>query len=107
MSPCLARLDTILSMAETEYAALLDGDLDTAERLCAERDLLLAEAMSRTEDAAPDDLRGRLLALQDMQQKLHDEAARQREHLRGRIFASKQESRRLSGYRKCVSMALT
>jgi hypothetical protein len=102
----LTRLDSILSMAETEYAALLDGDLDTAERLCAERDRLLAEAMTKKEEAPPLDLYDRLLALQGIQQKLRDEAARQRENLRGRLFASKQESRRLSGYRKCVNMAL-
>jgi hypothetical protein len=105
MSHCLAQLDTILSLAETEYAALLDGDLDTAEILCAERDILMAEAMSRKDDATPGDLRSRLLTLQGIQQKLRDEAARQREDLRGRLFASKQEARRLSGYRKCVNMA--
>jgi hypothetical protein len=107
MSHCLAQLDTILSLAETEYTALLDGDLDTAEILCAERDRLLTEAMNRKEDATPGELCNHLLALQGIQQKLRDEAARQREHLRERLFASKQEVRRLSGYRKCVSMALT
>jgi hypothetical protein len=106
MPDCLTQLDAILSLAQTEHAALCDGDLDEAERLCAERDRMLAEAMSQTHDAPPDALRDRLLALHDIQQKLHDEAKRQREDLRGQLFASKQEARRLSGYRKCVNMAL-
>lgn len=106
MPDCLTQLDTILSLAETEYAALMDGDLDTAEYLCAERDRLLAEAMRRAEEVSPIELCDRLLALQGIQQKLRDEAARQREDIRGQLFASKQESRRLNGYRKCVNMAL-
>ena len=106
MSDCLTQLDAILSLAETEYAALLDGDLDAAEHICAERDRLLAAVMSRTENIAADGLYERLLALQGIQQKLRSEAARQHEALRGQIFASRQESRRLKGYRKCVNMAL-
>ena len=106
MSDCLTRLDVILSLAETEYASLLDGDLDTAEHICAERERVLAEAMRLAGKILSTEMYERLLALQDIQQKLRDEAARQREELRGQIFASKQEARRLSGYRKCVSMAL-
>lgn len=107
MSDCLTQLDTIVSLAKTEYAALLDGDLDAAEQICAERSHRLAEAMNRAEEVLPGELYERLLVLQDIQQKLHDEAIRQREDLRGQLFASKQEGRRLSGYRKCVSMALS
>ncbi|MDR2727106.1 MAG: hypothetical protein LBC10_03840 [Deltaproteobacteria bacterium] len=107
MPDCLIQLDAILSLAETEYAALLDGDLETVERICAERDRMLVAAMSLAEKALPGELYNRLAALQDIQQKLHAEAARQREDLRGQLFASRQEARRLSGYRKCVNMALT
>ena len=106
MSDFLMQLDVILSLAETEYAALLDGDLDTAEQICARRDCMLAEITSRMEKIVSDELHKRLQNLQGVQQKLHAEAARQREQLRGQLFASKQEGRRLSGYRKCVNMAL-
>ena len=106
MSDSLTQLDAILSLAKTEYAALLDGDLDTAEHICTERRSRLDEAMNRIEEALPGELRDRLLALQDIQQKLHAEAARQREDLREQLFASKQEARRLNGYRRCVNLAL-
>jgi len=106
MSDCLTQLDALLSLAETEYAALLKGDLDAVEHICAERDRLLAAVMIRTEEISADELYERLLTMKDIQQKLCKEAARQHEALRGQIFASKQESRRLNGYRKCVNMAL-
>lgn len=105
MLNCLDTLDLVLALSETEYNALVDGDLDIAEHLCEERDRLMLDALGAFDSAPQSELCDRLLALQNIQQKLREEAARQKEELRGQLYQSKQESRRLNGYRKCVSMA--
>ena len=106
MSDCLTQLDMILALAEAEYATLLGGDLDAVEQMCAERERLMAEAMSLAAEAPQMELCDRLVRLQSIQQKLRDEAARQREDVRSKLFSSKQEVKRLQGYRKSVNMAM-
>ncbi len=105
MPDCLNQLDAILSIAEDEYTALLDGDINAAERMCEERENLMRQAMSAADEAPQRALCDKLLSLQSIQQKLRDEAARQREELRGQLFQTKQEARRMNAYHQSILIA--
>ena len=105
MSEHLRQLDEILAMAESEYAALLDGDINTVEILCERRDALMRQTMHDAANMPQQALHDKLLALQHIQQKLRDEAARQREELRAQIFQTKRETKRMNAYHQSMLIA--
>ena len=107
MSDALRQLDEILAMAESEYAALLDEDINTVEILCERRDSLMRQTMRDAASVPQQTLHEKLLALQQVQQKLRDEAARQREELRAQIFHTKRETRRMNAYHQNMLISST
>ena len=100
MKECLQQLDRAIIIAEQEYEALRNEDIGVVENLAEERGRLLDSALVKADEVPKRELCDRLIRLQGLQQKLYDEAFRQREAVRTQLAHTKKESRRMSAYHK-------
>jgi len=98
MKECLQQLDCAIALAEQEYKALREEDIGVVENLAEKRGRLLNSALLNAAEVPKRELCDRLIRLQGLQQKLFDEAFRQRESVRQQLAHTKKESRRMSAY---------
>lgn len=103
MAESLQMLDQALDLGRRELEFLLSGDIDQAEKLARERGNLIHAALApETAGRDPRVLRERLEALQDLQGRITSQALRLREETRAELLRTRQEGKRMDGYRSGV-----
>jgi hypothetical protein len=106
MTDSLHKLDQAIAIARTELSALLDDDVETAQKLCERRAELTASALHDNDNTPPVMIFERLNVLQDIQKELHQEASRQHKRLQQQFLVARNENRRLNGYGKIAAQIL-
>jgi hypothetical protein len=103
MSESLQMLDQALDVGRRELAFLLSGDIDQAEKLAHERGDLIHTALAKESAGRdPQVLRDRLCELQELQNRITSQALRLREEVKAELLRTRQEGKRLDGYRSGV-----
>lgn len=101
----VALLDEALRVGAQELDALVAGEVDLATELCDKRADLMARGWAlRDEDLG--ELRSRLFALRDLQERLSEEGGTLKQRIQARLNQSKKEMQRIRGYGQAVSQAL-
>lgn len=98
-------LDEALQVGARELDALRAGDVDLASELCAQRADLMERGWARRENDCGE-LRSRLLALRDLQERLFAEGRALKQQIRDQLNQSKAQMRRMRGYGQAVSQAM-
>lgn len=104
MTEPLLMLDRALDIGRRELASLLSGDLDEAERLARDRGELISAALAPGAGLDRQGLLDKLKELKALQDSLTEQVARLREEARAEMLKTKQEGRRMDGYRSGVRM---
>lgn len=103
MPESLQMLDRALDLGRRELEFLLSGDIDEAEKLARERGELIHAALApETAGRDPQALRERLEALRDLQGRITSQAVRLRDETKAELLRTKQEGRRMDGYKSGV-----
>lgn len=98
-------LDEALRIGARELDALRAGDVDLASELCEQRAALMEQGWAKRENDLGE-VRSRLIALRDLQERLFAEGNTLKEEIRDQLNQSKQQMRRMRGYRQAVSQAM-
>lgn len=106
MSQALDLLDNALEMARREKAALEEGAYEEAIELAEERTKISGMAWNAMTSGDASAYRSKLLELSRLQDYLSQIASSAREKIRASLTRSRQEKKRISGYRMAVEQAL-
>lgn len=106
MSQALQFLERALQLARLELAALRTKNYDRAVALSAQRETLLEQAWDRLEESEHPAYRARLLQMIELQKELESLAAEARKSVLANLQSSRQQKKRLSGYRRTVALSL-
>lgn len=98
-------LDEALRVGAEELDALRDGDVDLASELCARRAALTEQGWARREEDFGE-VRSRLIALRDLQERLFEEGHKLKQQIQDQLNQSKRHMRCIRGYGLSVSQAL-
>ena len=101
-----ALLDDALDLARQEMNALDDGRYEDAVDLANRRSSVTATAWQCYEPAHREDYRVRIIRLNDLQKSLTATAQRMYSEVRASLSRSRDETRRMRGYRLAVGQAL-
>ncbi len=99
-------LDEALSLSQKELLALRQDNVEQAEELAQKRASLMALAWENHTDSIREMYKERLLALRDAQKELINFVQHAQTELKGGVRRSKQEGRRLAGYKKALQFAM-
>ncbi len=99
-------LDAALSLSQKELAALRQDDMEQAAELAEERANLMTLAWESRTDSIREMYKERLLALREAQKELIHFVQHAQAELKGGVSRSKQEGRRLAGYKKALQFAM-
>ncbi len=99
-------IDQALALGEQELIALENGDVEGAMEIAGQRSWILSQAWEARMGCDEAAYKERLHKVYDMQNSLTELAEQKREELRFGILRSRQEGRRLVGYRQALTHAV-
>ncbi|MFO7595643.1 MAG: hypothetical protein R6W92_04765 [Desulfocurvibacter africanus] len=103
MNESLRMLDQALDVGRKELELLVAGEIEQAEALAHERGDLINNALAReSTDRDPQVLRDRLGELQELHNRITSQAMRLREEVKADLLRTRQEGKRMDGYRSGV-----
>ena len=105
MHPSVVLLNEALALVSFEESALLEEDMDTAEKLADKRAGLISDAWRLREGCPEGDLVEKLLQIESMQRQLCGKAEALRDKLGAQMHTERKQSKYLDGYRYDTSQA--
>lgn len=106
MSQALDLLDDALEMARKEKSALEEGAYENAIELAQERNKITGMAWNSMKAGEENAYRSKLLEISNLQAQLAKFAMNARDQIRASLNRSRQEKKRIKGYRMAIEQAL-
>lgn len=100
----LTLLDRALILAQHELDAMRQGDVEAAESHFHERSGLMDQAASTLDEAAPEDYRIKLIALQGYNQMIYEEGQLLLKSIKEGLLKHRSTTRQARGYAKASMM---
>ncbi len=95
-------LDEAIAIGMEELLALSNEDFDQAEKLAERRSWLISQAWSVRQGCDNMSYKAKLLQIHKIQARLTEEASAKKQHIRAGLVRSRQESRRMVGYKQAM-----
>ncbi len=100
----IALYNDALNIGKLELEALKNGEVEAAEEYCTQRSELLEKAWN-IRDAADDQIKAKLIAMDTLQKELVKEGKKLRIQIQEQLSKSRQQQQRLKGYKQAIGQA--